>query len=602
LCIGRIDAIASGRQPVVAHYHRADVKLGHQGRNRMATSKKRVTVQGSEKRPLRNAKVIGRVDPDKRIEITVILRPRSADARAAARAKAAGDQPPGQRTYLTREQFAAACGADPADVAKVEAFAQAHNLTVVEASLAKRTLRLAGTVKDLCAAFQPTLRRARVGTRVVRERTGGTSVPKELAQIVVAVLGFDTRPVARPHHRMLQGARTRGATASPASRRAPRNAADGSFTPLQVARLYDFPAGLDGGGQCIAIIELNDFDQDLKPTGTGFSSADLKRYFASLKLPAPHVTAVAVASDGSAGANVPGPDPNADGEVMLDIEVAGAVAPKAKIAVYFALNTDNGFIAAVNTALHDTVRRPSVISISWGSPEDLNTAQSLDAFNQILQDAATLGVTVCCAAGDAGSSDTSDPRARDGKPHVDFPASSPFSLACGGTRLLGADATIRSEVVWNESGGATGGGVSNFFARPAYQGKAKVPKSPQGKTGRGVPDVAGDAAPSTGYQVLLVGGTRAVIGGTSAVAPLWAGLVARFNQKLAGAGKPVAGFLNPLLYGLAAGSGALRDIVSGDNDLEGLGKYRARAGWDACTGLGTPDGAKLLAALTATSA
>src|SRR5262249_49428998 len=157
------------------------------------------------------------------------------------------------------------------------------------------------------------LKKARLGSRVVRARTGGLTVPSELSNIVVAVLGFDTRPAARPHHRIVRkaGKRSPRAKSSPSSRRAPGNATDGSFTPPQVAKLYDFPAGATGSGQCIAIVELNDFDQNMKPTGTGFSSSDLKAYFKSLKVTAPSVTAVGVASDGSAGANVPGPDPNA---------------------------------------------------------------------------------------------------------------------------------------------------------------------------------------------------------------------------------------------------------------------------------------------------
>jgi kumamolisin len=306
---------------------------------------------------------------------------------------------------------------------------------------------------------------------------------------------------------------------------------------------------------------------------------------------------VAVGVDG--GANKPGPDPNADGEVMLDIEVTGAVAPGAKIAVYFAPNTDQGFIDAVTTAVHDTVRKPSVISISWGAQEEAWTQQSLTAFDQALQDAAAMGVTVCCAAGDDGSSDIRDASQRDGKPHVDFPAASPFALACGGTKLLGTGTTISSEVVWNEGDSGTGGGVSNQFARPAYQAHASVPKSPKGKTGRGVPDIAGDADPNTGYQVRLVGGQNAVIGGTSAVAPLWAGLVALLNQKLTTLGKPVIGFCNPFLYtSLSQSAAALHDITQGNNDIEGLGKYKAKKGWDPCTGLGTPDGEKLLAALS----
>jgi kumamolisin len=272
---------------------------------------------------------------------------------------------------------------------------------------------------------------------------------------------------------------------------------------------------------------------------------------------------------------------------MLDIEVAAAVAPKAKIAVYFAPNTNKGFLDAITKALHDTTNKPSVISISWGSAEKNWTGQAMTAFDQAFQTAASMGVTVCCAAGDNGSGDG----AGDGKQHVDFPASSPFALGCGGTKLVASGGTITNETVWNENptNSATGGGVSDYFPVPAYQNKAGVPpsKNPGGHKGRGVPDVAGDADPTTGYDV-RVDGQELVIGGTSAVAPLWAGLIALMNQKI---GHRV-GFLNPLLYGSVVGTGSFRDITSGNN-----GAYSAKAGWDPCTGWGSPVGAKLLKAL-----
>ncbi|HWF61393.1 MAG TPA: S53 family peptidase [Nitrospira sp.] len=271
---------------------------------------------------------------------------------------------------------------------------------------------------------------------------------------------------------------------------------------------------------------------------------------------------------------------------MLDIEVAAAVAPKALIAVYFAPNTDKGFLDAVTKAIHDTTHKPSVISISWGSAEDNWTEQAMTSFDEAFQTAGALGVTVCCAAGDNGSADGET----DGKAHVDFPASSPFALGCGGTKLTASGNTITNEIVWNESAdSATGGGVSNFFPMPQYQSTAGIPPSanPGSHNGRGVPDVAGDADPATGY-VVRVDGEEFVIGGTSAVAPLWAGLIALMNQKLS---HPV-GFLNPLIYQPLVGKGSFRDISSGNN-----GAYSAKQGWDACTGWGTPNGAKLLQAL-----
>jgi kumamolisin len=176
----------------------------------------------------------------------------------------------------------------------------------------------------------------------------------------------------------------------------------------------------------------------------------------------------------------------------------------------------------------------------------------------------------------------------DGANHVDFPASSPHILACGGTSLQSADGAIKSETVWNDGaqGGAGGGGFSNQFPLPAFQASANI-KPPSGG-GRGVPDVAGDADPETGYNV-LVDGKKLVIGGTSAVAPLWSGLIALLNEKL---GKPL-GFLQPTLYGLPGTSGAFHDITAGS-----IGAFSAGPGWDAATGLGSPNGESLLKALS----
>jgi len=289
------------------------------------------------------------------------------------------------------------------------------------------------------------------------------------------------------------------------------------------------------------------------------------------------------------GKNAPSNANSADGEVMLDIEVAAAVAPGAKIVVYFTSNTDQGFIDAISTAVHDTTNKPSVISISWGGPESTWTKQSMTALDAACQSAAALGITITVAAGDDGSSDG----VTDGKNHVDFPASSPHVLACGGTKLIGSGSAITSEVVWNETAakeGATGGGVSTVFALPTWQASSSVPLAGT-FAGRGVPDVAGDADPSTGYTI-RVDGQTSVIGGTSAVAPLWAGLIALNNAQ----NKTTAGFLQPSIYTVKAKS-AFRDITSGNN-----GAFTAGPGWDACTGLGSPIGTAFISLLAATAA
>ena len=511
----------------------------------------RVTLPGSDRVPVPDSREVSPAPEGERVRITVILR-RRGEAPVTSQGHV--------RERVTSGEFARKFGADSSDIQVVEEFARHAQLTIVERSEAKRRVVVEGTLEALTKAFGAKLACYQVDTQgpVFRARTGSLTVPEELHGVVIAVLGLDSRQVAKAHFRKRTA--TRVST---------------SYTPPQVAALYNFPTGVNGTGQTVGIVEL----------GGGYSTTDLQTYFSGLGLNTPSVTAVSV--DG--GTNSPGSQ--ADGEVMLDIEVIGAIANGAKIAVYFAPNTDQGFIDAITDAVHDTTNKPSVISISWGGPEDSWTPQSRTALDAALQDAAALGVTVTVASGDNGSTDG----VGDGKLHVDFPASSAYALACGGTTLNGSGTTISSEVVWNETGnneGATGGGVSTVFSVPSYQLTAHVPVQPETNfAGRGIPDVAGNADPATGYQV-RVDGQNQVIGGTSAVAPLWAALLALVNQQL---GSPV-GYVNAKLY--SAAMAGLRDITTGNNDDGGLGYYSASTGWDPCTGLGTPNGAALLSLLT----
>jgi kumamolisin len=507
---------------------------------------------GSERRPVPGlAGEPVALDPDAQVDATLILRRRAEVPDGVLEAR------------MPAEEFSATYGADPADLDLVTSTITRLGARVIESDPATRRVRISGAADVLGRIFGTTLAQATSpdahGRPVAhRHRTGELSVPAELDGIVTAVLGLDNRPQAK--------ARFRIAASAAVSR---------SYTPLELGGIYNFPANTDGGGQTIAIIEL----------GGGFAQSDLDAYFGSLGITGPRVTAVGV--DG--GSNLPGQDPNgADGEVLLDIEVAGALAPAAHLVVYFAPNTDAGFLDAVSQAAHATPT-PAAISISWGQSEDAWTPQALTAFDQALVDAAALGVTVTAAAGDDGSSD----RAADGKTHADFPASSPHALACGGTRLEADAATgvVASETVWNNGvgNGATGGGVSTVFGLPAWQASVGVP-TPSGRAGRGVPDVSAVADPTTGYRV-RVDGTELVIGGTSAVAPLWAALLARLAQ----AKGATLGLAQPKLYNATLRNrtpAGFRDITVGTN-----GAYSAGPGWDPCTGLGVPDGGDLLAAM-----
>ena len=534
-------------------------------------------VAGSEKLPDKRSRLIGDVDPEHLKTITVLLKPkRELDLAARRQSNAAP---------LSREEFAQQYGADPEAVARVESFAAQHHLSVVDANLAQRTVVLRGRTADIQRAFNVDLKLyATQDNTIFTGREGAVYVPEDIEPDIEAVLGIDDRPAARPHFRRMSDMLDDD-LAEPRLKLLPDKEGitahnPRAFTAPEVAKLYNFPTALTGEGQCIGIIEL----------GGGYQTSDLHTYFDGLGIhPGPLVTSVGVLG----GANRPGG--SSDGEVELDIEVAGAVAPRARIAVYFAPNRDGAFIAAVKTAVHDTIRKPSVITISWGNEENGWTKQARIAFDRTLQEAAAMGVTVLVAAGDLGSSDEGPPGAQ---PHVDFPSSSPFALACGGTKLLTSDGTtIASEVVWNEGsrGGAGGGGVSIYFDKPAYQNNVNVPLSPSGTVGRGLPDVSGNADPRTGYKV-VIDGKQEAIGGTSAVAPLYAGLIALINEARAKVGLPWVGLVNDDLYSSA---GVCRDITEGNNDMYGNlnGLYTAGAGWDAASGLGSADGARWLAAL-----
>lgn len=541
-------------------------------------SKKMVAIPGSRKDPYRSAREIAPAPSDERLEVSLRICPKNSLPKAQDLLKLSNE--PLQQ--LTHEQFEEHYGADAKDLAKVRKFAKENNLNVVGESAARRTVILAGTVKDMNRAFGVKLKTYAYAGGTYRGRTGYVQVPTELRSVIEGVFGLDNRPVAKRHSSGAQGS---------------ANAAR-AFTGEELAKIYNFPQGFDGTGQTIGIIEL----------GGGYRPSDLDTYFSNLPLPTPTVIPVSV--DG--GSNAPTSASSDDAEVVLDIQVAGAAAPGAKFVVYFAPNnaTSSGFLDALTKAVHDTENNPSVISISWGGPESMSTSNFQVEFDKALQAAAMLGITVCVAAGDNGAADMG-PRVWDGKAHVDFPSSSPFALSCGGTRLLTANGAISAESVWNQgqadlsqnagpdgSFGSGGGGVSGAFPLPDYQRHAKVPGSlnPAGFKGRGVPDVTGDGDPATGYNI-LVDGQQVQEGGTSAVAPLWAALIARIDQKLQGK----VGFVNPQLYSLTPAAGAFHDISVGNNRVsfqqsKNVG-YDAGPGWDATSGLGSPDGTILSSAL-----
>jgi len=312
-----------------------------------------------------------------------------------------------------------------------------------------------------------------------------------------------------------------------------------SLTAAQVASAYNFPEP-SAEPRTVAIVEL----------GGAVNKADLKVSDAS-RVTIATTDGIKPVSDGPNGA---------DGEVMLDVEVVLEAAPRAHVVVVFGPNTDQGFYDAFDWCFKN-LKSGDAISCSWGGPEDSWDTNTCKQYDTLFSLCKLAGINVFCASGDQGSGDGETGN------HVDFPASSPNVVACGGTRLQVNPAGQRtSEVTWNDNSrtSATGGGDSVVFP------------------GRAVPDIAGNADPVTGYEI-TVDGQQVVIGGTSAVAPLMAALSVNLSS-----------LVGPFDFQktILANPGVCFDVTAGSN-----GAFRAGPGRDKVTGFGVPDGALMLAKL-----
>ena len=562
--------------------------------------------------------------PDKPIRVTVLVRPNpeESDRRRALRERAQEGTLPGQRgAYATREEVIEAALPRDSDVAAVVDHARSAGLAVVGNLLPPGMLVLEGALHSVVEAFwtqPPVLATERFtfdGADIdhpFRERYGEIFLPPELHGIVPVVTGIDDRITSRIQMHIQMHANVRpvpvprdGDGSAPniqmhdltmgVGTQVGNGRAGYSFTPRNLARYYSFPDG-DGEGQTIGIVSLG---------GTVDRDA-IADYFGHIETPVPVIDEVV--TDEAAALSCSDQeayDRAASNENLLDIQIAASIAPRARIKVYRAPNTARGYLHALAAAVYDTTEhRPTVITSSWGLREAGWTDQARHAINRMLQDAASLGVTVCVASGDFGAQD--EPRAGAEDPQVDFPAASRYALACGGTQLslpatAGTDPELASafweatEEAWKEEGTelASGGGVSDYFAKTYWQDDITVTRmNGQGTSPperRAVPDVAGCAAP--GYVLRFADGAnpeQEIGSGTSAAAPQWAGLVARMNQRLGRS----CGYLNPCLYKVAKAGRGFLDITRGDNR-----GFDATDEWDACTGLGRMHGEELLDAL-----
>lgn len=554
-------------------------------------SSSHVVLPGSERVVLPGAKALGVAGPEEWIEVTVKLRRKKPLPEISGRPAA----------RMTREEFESGYGAARADIDKVVAVLSGLGLKILQQDPVNSSIRVGGSAESIEQAFRVKLFHYSHPDGNYRGRTGLLHVPSELEGIIVGVFGLDNRRMVKRRYSRRKPADLSLAATDAASR--------SWFYPAELASIYAFPAG-NGQGQTIGILEF----------GGGYFPGDLAAFCKSAQISVPEVKAISVN-------NTPtNQKDGAEGEVMLDVEIVAGVCPAATIVLYFSSFDENGWIMAIDAAIQDKQNPLTVVSVSWGYAEDAQGAWSagaLDAINDTLKSAAMLGVSICVAAGDDGSDD----QVGDGHAHVDFPSSSPYVLAVGGTTLKRATTSggSVSEVAWKDgdglrkdNGGSTGGGVSVHFPRPAWQNVQIASVNPGAIDGRVVPDVAADASANTGYWV-VVDGQGGASGGTSAATPLWASLIARINASL-GAGKQV-GYLTPVLYqaagtgGAGSGGGAVsgggvvgagtgsigqqscRDITSGDNKTASIGGYAAGPGFDAVTGWGVPMGNALLNAL-----
>lgn len=483
--------------------------------------------------------------------------------------------------HLTHVALSKSHGALAGAVERVRSFAAGYGIKVVEDASHRRSMQLYGRAGDIERAFKSKFDEFELNGHRFFAPARKINVPQDLDGVIEAILGLHSSQQSRPH------------------RRSSIRTIETGISVHDLARSYSFPPDLDGSGQTIGLIEF----------GGGFYQDDIEQFCARIGVKAPRISVVPIGTgvnqpasrrsvhefldviEGklSLAASAEQTDPFISAqctvEVTMDIEILAALAPGAHIVVYFASSSEQELYHAISYAVHDQHHHPDVLSISWGVPERSLSHPSIQAIENCLCEASHMGITVCASTGDAGAQNGSN----DGSISVNYPASSPYCLACGGTSGKVKHGVIDEESVWNSTHegikGASGGGISACFRVPGWQKSIKLPASPGGAAGRGIPDVAGLADPRHGCELQIHGRTFASAG-TSAVAPLWAALVAKMNQGLG----QRCGHLHRHIYALGQErKPALRPVLKGNN-----GFYSAGKGWSACTGYGTPRGEELL--------
>lgn len=477
--------------------------------------------------------------------------------------------------YLTSEEFIERFAPTQEDYEKVIDYAKSLGLTVSQTHSNRTLLNVVGHSGSIETAFN--LRFYQYETQHGRKFYAPDNNPEvsdSIASIISGIVGLDNHARWRAYHRRNQAvemAREALEASNAASQAFPSGPA-GGYAPEDLVKAYNLSGvTAKGSGQSIALFEL-----------ASYQASDILAYTNHFGLPAPALQNILV--NGGSGSGI-------DAEVTLDIELALALAPESRIYVYEGPNSNQGVLSTYNRIATDNIAKQ--VSTSWGIGEDLESIPYLQAENAIFLQMAAHGQTIYAAAGDSGAYDDYPSKF---SPVVDDPASQPYVVGVGGTRLTVNTGTCgyESESVWNNGfgNGAGGGGVSTVWSIPSWQTNVSTASS---KTHRNVPDVSLNADPGTGYSIYY-DGQWTIYGGTSCAAPLWAAFTACVNQERAANQKPVLGFASPTFYTIGGGSSYItdfHDITAGDNL-----HYPANTGYDNATGWGSFNGANLLASLT----
>ena len=482
--------------------------------------------------------------------------------------------------FLTPEQFASRYSPTPEEYSRVIAYAQAMGLTVTATHANRTVLDVAAPAGQIGRAFglRLLMYKSQLDGHTFFAPDAEPQVPAALGGLVSGVIGLSDASVRTPHLREKTFSAIAPALDPFAAGHETGSGPGGGLTPSDIKTAYNLGGvSQTGSGQTLALFELD-----------GYTASDISAYESAYGLPAVPLQNVLV--DGYSGAAGSGA-----AEVTLDIELMTALAPGvSKILVYEAPNSDAGVVDTYNKIASDNLAK--AVSTSWGEAENSASASVRNSENTAFQQMAAQGQSVYAAAGDSGADDNGSSLS------VDDPASQPYMVGVGGTSLTtaGAGGAYTSEKTWNNGSaknGAGGGGISTVWAIPSYQTALAGSAASKGSTThRNVPDVSLDADPNTGYSVYF-GGQWTIYGGTSCAAPLWAGFTALVNQKRVAAGSGTLGFANTPLYNLAATSAYatdFHDIADGSTNLY----YPAVTGYDDATGLGTFNGANLLADLS----